>query len=152
MSSAVEGIFIVIGIVIVIAIIGCLINISRFNNLSTSAPALQQALAGNVGSALVYYNFGNANNVRVQPDSSNVSGSVLGVLTAAGNFEVIVHFATPLSSTPKAVMLTAGTPMSGTPLSGLVLTVDNITNLGFEVIGYTPSASADGVLFYYMVL
>lgn len=107
------------------------------------------------GNTLLYYSFasfGNIGNIRLEPGSTDTSGSVLGTLSGAGTFEVVIRFSESFTIAPKAVVLQAPTPSSGVPSSGYLLTVENITASGFEVIGQTPSAEPDGVLFYYIVL
>lgn len=100
----------------------------------------------------VYYSFGTVLNPRIEPGSRNTSGSVIAKLSGAGQFEIIIRYGGQAPKNIKAVILTAGTPSTGVPLSDLVLTVDNITSNGFEIIGKSPAETDDGVLFYYMVM
>lgn len=107
------------------------------------------------GESSIVYSAGTVVNPRIQPGSTNSSGSVVAAVSAPSSasdtFEIIVNFSTPLSRVPKSVILTAATPQNAIPTPGLQLTVDAITENGFEVIGYSPTAIADGTLFYYLL-
>ncbi len=112
------------------------------------------------GTTSLHSPFGTIVNARIYPGSTDSSGSVQGSLTAASGqfdtFNLVIRFSTPYSVAPKAVVLTPATPatgaLAGVPVEGLLLSIDNITATGFEVIGYSPNAFPDGILFYYLVL
>jgi hypothetical protein len=104
------------------------------------------------GKTRVYNSYGTVLNARLQENSNNRVGVVLGRFQNTGLFEMIINFSEKLPQAPTAVILTIGLAADGMPYAGYTAFVDNITQNGFEVIGLAPSAQVDNILFYYLVV
>lgn len=151
MMNSVAFFAILIGLIaLVVGIIAMGRSNSTLSHPTTTNPGDTTTLFSSFGTIGL---LSNATGPRVHPGSTDTSGSVKGIISGPGFFQIVVGFGSPFVSEPKAVMLTAPTDLStSNPILNYQLAVENITKNSFEVSGYSGAAVGEGVLFYYLVL